>query len=146
MSNNDEDKYPDNVMDKEIYDEAKRKADESYKRHSAYKSMYIAKMYKKLNGRYKKSSKPRVDRTKNWLKEEWIQIKPYLKDKPKVKALLEIKLKDMDGSLNWKNGTFLPSKKTMKVKIVDKSGYVTEVSDKDAEEIYRKLSKEKKNK
>lgn len=187
MSNKDkdEDKYPDNVMDKEIYDEAKRKADESYKRHSAYKSMYIAKMYKKLNGRYKKSSKPRVDRTKNWLKEEWIQIKPYLKDKtketcgrndgkpnacrpirnikggernitmeqilkkwgkPKVKALLEIKLKDMDGSLNWKNGTFLPSKKTMKVKIVDKSGYVTEVSDKDAEEIYRKLSKEKKNK
>ena len=74
MSNNDEDKYPDNVMDKEIYDEAKRKADESYKRHSAYKSMYIAKMYKKLNGRYKKSSKPRVDRTKNWLKEEKLQL------------------------------------------------------------------------
>lgn len=186
MSNKD-DEYPQNVLDKELYDEARKRADETYKRHSAYKSMFIAKTYKKLGGRYKKSSKanPRMERTKNWLKEEWIQIKPYLKDgtkeqcgrndgkpnacrplrnikggeknitmeqilkkwgKPKVKTLLEMKLKDMDGSLNWKNGTFLPSKRTTKVKLVDKSGYVTEISDKDADEIYSKISKEKKNK
>ena len=39
------------VIDKELYDLVKQKADEVYKKPSAYKSGYIVKMYKQLEGR-----------------------------------------------------------------------------------------------
>lgn len=34
---------PEQYLDKDIYKKAKQMADEKYKRHSAYKSMYLSK-------------------------------------------------------------------------------------------------------
>ena len=152
---------PDNVMNAKLYKEAKKQADETYKRHSAYKSMYLVRKYKELGGTYKDEKnkgktktereqgkqKLGTKRTGDWLDEEWIQIKPYLKKKPekvvcgdnddpkacrplkkvenqitmgeiikkygkkKVGELTDQKMKDMDGRLDWRYGTFTPSKK-----------------------------------
>ena len=70
----------DNILDPILYKKARRIADNVYKKHSAYKSMYIQNIYKKLGGRYKgskkNSSKQGVSR---WNKEQWIQVIPYLK-------------------------------------------------------------------
>jgi len=38
-------------LDKDIYNRAKKLADEKYKKHSAYKSMYMVEQYEKLGGR-----------------------------------------------------------------------------------------------
>jgi hypothetical protein len=77
---------PNNVLDKDLYIDAKRIADETYKRHSAWKSMFIVRTYKKLGGEYSKAKnkEPTKDRTDLWRKEEWIQILPYLKNKDKL--------------------------------------------------------------
>lgn len=74
---------PDNIINKTLYKKAKKKADETYKRPSAYKSMFIQKVYKEMGGKYKgkKTSKASTSR---WLKEEWIQLIPYLKDGKKI--------------------------------------------------------------
>ena len=40
-------------LDEEIYKKAKKKADETYKRNSAYKSMFLVKVYKDMGGRFK---------------------------------------------------------------------------------------------
>ena len=63
------------VLDMKIYNKAKKEADKIYKRHSAYKSMFIQKKYQELGGRYSGERKKGLDR---WRKEEWIQVKPYL--------------------------------------------------------------------
>lgn len=138
---------PDKFLDKDKYREAFKQAEEKYDRPSAYRSMYMAKVYKKLGGRYKEEDKSKP-RTNTWLEEEWVQIKPYIKENKKVKcganedkpkacrplknvkggddnitmseiikkygkkkvlALTEQKIKDMDGRLDWKKGTFTPS-------------------------------------
>jgi hypothetical protein len=79
---------PNNVIDKDLYKEAKKIADETYKRHSAWKSMFLVREYKRLGGEYKatkKNVKKEKDRTKLWREEEWIQILPYLeKEKKKL--------------------------------------------------------------
>jgi hypothetical protein len=72
----------DKYLDKEIYKKAKRKADATYERHSAYKSMFLSKTYKEMGGRYKTSKKD--SKLKNWRDEEWIQVLPYLIDGIKV--------------------------------------------------------------
>lgn len=84
-------KVPKNVVNRALYIEAKKSADEVYKRHSAYKSMYISRKYKELGGTYrdkdekgKKIKTKPIKRTEDWLKEEWVQIKPYVKDKKKI--------------------------------------------------------------
>ena len=160
---------PDNVLNPEVYRQAQKHADESYKRHSAYKSMYLVRKYKELGGTYKdekykgktkeerKTGKHKLGtaRTNDWLKEEWIQIQPYIKKKQKVlcgdkedepKAcrplkgvenqitmdevikkygkkkvlkLAEEKNKDMDGRLDWRYGTFTPSKTQVKGGAID---------------------------
>jgi len=71
----------DNIIDKDLYKQAKKKADETYERHSAYKSMYIQKVYKDLGGRYKGKRK---DSTTKWNKEQWIQVIPFLSDGKKI--------------------------------------------------------------
>lgn len=79
---------PNNVLNKDLYKEAKKIADETYKRHSAWKSMFLVRQYKQLGGEYKetkKNKKKPLDRTDLWRKEEWIQILPYLeKEKKKL--------------------------------------------------------------
>jgi hypothetical protein len=84
-------KIPTNIVNRPLYLEARKMADEVYKRHSAYKSMYISRKYREMGGTYKDKdekgkpikTKP-MKRTKDWLDEEWIQIKPYVKDKKKI--------------------------------------------------------------
>jgi hypothetical protein len=72
----------DNIINKDLYKKAKEKADETYKKHSAYKSMYIQKVYKELGGKYKGTKNK--EGVKRWNKEEWIQVKPYLESGKKL--------------------------------------------------------------
>jgi len=71
-----------NIIDKDLYKKAKKKADETYERHSAYKSMYIQKVYKELGGRYK--GKKNTKGVTRWNSEQWIQVIPFLKDGKKI--------------------------------------------------------------
>ena len=68
-------KYPENVLDQDLYDKARKIADKTFKRHGVYKSMFLVTTYKKLGGRYKGNKQ---SYTKKWLKEEWVQVVPYL--------------------------------------------------------------------
>lgn len=70
------DKIPDNIVNPALYRKAKQKADEVYKRHSAYKSMYIQKVYKDLGGKY--TGKKNTKGVTRWNKEKWIQVVPFL--------------------------------------------------------------------
>lgn len=59
-------------IDNELYEKAKRKADEIYKKPSAYKSGFIVKTYKEMGGRYRDDNEPKD--LKRWFKEEWKDI------------------------------------------------------------------------
>jgi len=65
------------------YKKAKREADKTYEKHSAYKSMYIAKLYKQYGGKYKDSSK-KDTKLSTWREERWIVVEPYLKEGKKI--------------------------------------------------------------
>ena len=69
-------------LDKSIYNKAKKKADEVYKKHSAYKSMYLLETYKKLGGRINQKVKKNSG-TEKWNKEEWKNLTPYILGKVK---------------------------------------------------------------
>ena len=69
-------KFPKNIINKSKYLKAKKQADNTYKTHSIYKSMYIQKIYKELGGKYRRLGT--TGSTSKWLKEEWIQVIPYL--------------------------------------------------------------------
>ena len=65
-------------MDKESseYKKAKKMADKKFdEKTSAYKSMYIVKMYKELGGKFK-TKRNSSKGLKRWLKEEWVRINP----------------------------------------------------------------------
>ena len=72
----------DNILNKKLYEKAKKDADKTYERNSAYKSMYIQKKYKELGGKYK--TKKQIGSTEKWIKEEWIQVIPYLEKNKKI--------------------------------------------------------------
>lgn len=77
---------PENIINKELYKKAKKKADETYKRHSLFKSAYIQKVYKNLGGKYKGKKPNKQTGINRWLKgEEWVEVIPYLKGK-KIKC------------------------------------------------------------
>ena len=44
--------------DKILYDKIKKQADKIYEKPSAYKSMYIQKIYKSMNGEYIDDNQP----------------------------------------------------------------------------------------
>ena len=60
------------VLDKELYNSVKQRADEIYKKPSAYKSGYIVKTYKELGGRYMDDHEQKD--LKRWFKEKWQDI------------------------------------------------------------------------
>ena len=60
------------VLDKELYNKAKKTADDIYKKPSAYKSGYIVKLYKKLGGRYQDDNKSK--NLKRWFNEKWQDV------------------------------------------------------------------------
>ena len=65
------------------YKKAKLEADKTYEKHSAYKSMFIAKLYKQYGGKYKDSSK-KDTKLSTWRQERWIIVEPYLKEGKKI--------------------------------------------------------------
>lgn len=74
-------------MDKtsNAYKKAKREADAKYEKHSAYKSMFIAKLYKEYGGKYKaETKKDKTKSTSRWLREKWVVVSSYLKDNEKI--------------------------------------------------------------
>ena len=74
------------VIDKELYNIAKAKADKIYKKSSAYKSGYIVKTYLKLGGRYKNDGKEKE--LKRWYNEKWADIghKDYPVYRPTIRV------------------------------------------------------------
>ena len=74
--------YPNKIVNHKIYNNAKKNANKTFKRHGAFKSMYIQKKYKELGGRYKglKKSKKAKGVTR-WNREKWISVKDYLNGK-----------------------------------------------------------------
>tara|TARA_Y100000389_G_C17093494_1_gene332417 strand:+ start:74 stop:481 length:408 start_codon:yes stop_codon:yes gene_type:complete len=131
------------ILHPDLYKKAKSVADKTYKRHSAYKSMFIQKLYKSYGGKYTNTKKTK--KVIDWKNEKWIQIEPYVLQKKqiacgklnktkacrplkkirasismndilhkfgekKILSLVKRKQKDMNGRLNWKKGTFTPSK------------------------------------
>ena len=61
-------------LDKDIYKKAKAEVDKDFRKHSAYKSMALVKIYKKLGGRLSDSSS---NGTGRWMKEKWLNLAPY---------------------------------------------------------------------
>lgn len=72
--------------DPKLYAKAKALADKTYKTHSAFKSGFIVKEYKRLGGKYKDDKKPK--NLKRWFKEKWEDIggKAYPVFRPTVKV------------------------------------------------------------
>jgi len=60
------------VLDKELYDLVKEKADKIYSKSSAFKSGYIVKTYKELGGRYKDDHQPK--NLERWYQEKWEDV------------------------------------------------------------------------
>lgn len=60
------------ILDTELYEKAKKIADEKYTKSSAYKSGYIVRLYKEMGGQYKDDNKPK--KLSRWYKEEWKDI------------------------------------------------------------------------
>ena len=70
-----------NAIDKNLYLKAKKIADATYDRPSAYKSMFISKKYMEMGGKFKGKSKGRLS---NWRSESWIQVVPFLETGKRV--------------------------------------------------------------
>ena len=73
---------PSNVVNPALYKKAKKKADETYKKNSAYKSMFLVAEYKTLGGTYKGEKK--LTGVKRWNAEKWIQVLPFLESGKRV--------------------------------------------------------------
>lgn len=58
----------------EIYKKAKAQIDKEHKKHSAYKSMALIKLYKEMGGKIDESKSKKG--TEKWLKEKWINLTP----------------------------------------------------------------------
>ena len=58
--------------DKQLYEKAKRMADEVYKKPSAFKSGYIVKKYKETGGTFENDGKEKP--LKRWFKEKWADV------------------------------------------------------------------------
>lgn len=72
-------------LDKAIYEKAKKQVDREHKKHSAYKSMALIKLYKEMGGRIRESKSK--GGTSRWLKEDWRNLTPYATGK--IKSLLD---------------------------------------------------------
>lgn len=64
--------YQHSINNPALYAKAKRIADRTYKKPSAYKSGFIVKTYKDLGGTYRDTSNPKT--LKRWFKEKWTDI------------------------------------------------------------------------
>ena len=120
-------KIPDNVINKDLYLQAKQKADETYKKPSAYKSAFIQKEYMRLGGEYTK----KTHGLKRWFDEQWVQVVPYLEENKKIEC----------GSDNKKNKACRPLKKINK----DSPETIDNLVEKLGKDKVLELAKEKNN-
>jgi hypothetical protein len=61
------------IIDKpDLYEKAKKIADEKYSKPSAYKSGFIVKKYKELGGTYSDDNQPK--NLKRWFEEDWKDV------------------------------------------------------------------------
>ena len=70
---------PENIVNKKLYQQAKKEADIKYKRPGLYKSAFIQKRYQALGGKYK-GPKPE-SKTELWFSQKWVDMEQYLKGK-----------------------------------------------------------------
>jgi len=68
------DKIPENVLNPILYKKAMIIADKTYKRHSAYKSMFLVKTYQELGGKYSS----RTGGLERWRKQQWVSMENYI--------------------------------------------------------------------
>ena len=69
---------PDNVTNPILYRKAYNETTKIYgTTSSAYRSMAIVKRYKELGGKYR-GKKLQSQGTTRWLKEQWIQVVPFV--------------------------------------------------------------------
>ena len=73
---------PSNVKNPSLYKKAKKIADETYKKNSAYKNMFLVKTYKDLGGEY--SGRKTDKGVARWNKEKWIQVVPFIEKGEKI--------------------------------------------------------------
>jgi hypothetical protein len=69
---------PENVLNPDLYKQARKMADKVYKRAGAYKNMYLTRKYQELGGKYKGK---KTSKLKQWREERWISVKDYLEGK-----------------------------------------------------------------
>lgn len=74
------------VANPELYQKVKEHADTIYKKHSAFKSGYIQKLYQRNGGTYIDDNKPK--KLKRWFKEVWEDVGN--KDYPVFRPTLRI--------------------------------------------------------
>tara|TARA_Y100000114_G_C11760054_1_gene329026 strand:- start:2141 stop:2569 length:429 start_codon:yes stop_codon:yes gene_type:complete len=77
-------KIPDNVLNPELYLKARQIADKTYKKHGAYKNMFLVSEYKRLGGKYSGKKPDKKSGLSKWIKEEWIQVIPFLEKGEKI--------------------------------------------------------------
>jgi len=68
------DKIPENVLNPILYKKAMIIADKTYKRHSAYKSMFLVKTYQELGGKYSN----KTGGLERWRKQQWVSMDNYI--------------------------------------------------------------------
>ena len=74
------------VDDPDLYEAVKKYAETIYKKHSAYRSGFIVKLYKEMGGTYTDDGKPK--KLKQWYKEKWDDVggKEYPVYRPTVRV------------------------------------------------------------
>jgi len=75
---------PDNIINKILYKKVKKDAKQKFKRFpSLYASSWITSEYIKRGGKYNNN---KTSGQKQWYKEKWIQIMPYLEKNKIIKC------------------------------------------------------------
>jgi len=73
---------PDDVLNPKLYRQAQRKADETYKRNSLYKSAFLVKTYRQLGGKYKdERNKEKQSEVKRWFQQKWVSMEAFVAGK-----------------------------------------------------------------
>lgn len=68
--------YMDRIINKNLYEKAKKIVYKEHDKHSAYRSMAVMKQYKEMGGKLK--GKDTKGGTQKWLQEKWKNLTPYV--------------------------------------------------------------------
>ena len=86
------------ILNQDLYNLAKQKADEIYKKPSAYKSGFIVKTYKQMGGKYGDDNQPK--NLERWYQEQWKEIGnkdyPVLRPTKKINSHTPLTINEID--------------------------------------------------